>query len=221
MSRDMTTVMRDALAAPVIRPVLIAYLDISGDPISMWTGAGTFMPTGSGDSVLNGKTFYPDQSFVSVTDIVEDQGIGGAVTITLKANDLDEDALRQMCRDRAAWRGREAHLWLGLLNTDLQSVYADPVRIKTGVMTSISVTRSYGEVSIQIVVDVDIQNARSAPFRLLDHQRIHSGDTFSSFMIELANKPSGLERASATSISAANSGEAGISDAEIRDNIWQ
>lgn len=194
MSRDLTSAMQTAIAQPVIRPVLIAYLDIASDPISMWTGAGTFMPTGSGDAILNGKTFYSSQSFVDVTDIVEDQGIGGPVTITLKANDLDEDALRQVCRDRAAWRGRDAYLWLGLLDTDLQSVYADPVRIKTGVMTSMTVTRSNGEVSIQLVVDVDIQNASSAPFRLLDHQRIHAGDTFSSFIIELSNKPSGLER---------------------------
>jgi hypothetical protein len=194
MSRDLTTAMQTAIQQPVIRPVLIAYLDIDSDPITMWTGAGTFMPTTSGDAILNGKTYYPSESFIDVTDIVEDQGIGGPVTITLKANDIDEDALRQVCRDRAAWRGRDAYLWLGLLDTDLKSVYADPVRIKTGIMTSMTVNRSYNEVFIQLVVDVDIQNARTAPFRLLDHQRVHAGDTFSSFMVELSNKPSGLER---------------------------
>jgi hypothetical protein len=193
MSRDLTVAMQGALQDPVIRPVLIAYLDIDSDPISMWTGAGTFMPTGSGDSVLNGKTFYAAQSFVDVSDIVEDQGIGGPVTIILKAESLDQDALRQIARDRAAWRGRPAYLWMGLLDTDLKSVYADPVRIKTGVMTSVVVNRSYSDVSIQLTIDVDIGNARSAPFRLLDHQRIHSGDTFSSFIIELSNKPAGLE----------------------------
>lgn len=194
MSRDLTATMQTALAQPTIRPVLIAYLDIATDPISMWTGAGTFAPTGSGDAILNGKTFYATQSFVDSSDIVEDQGIGGPVTVVLKANNLDEDALRQISRDRDAWRGRAAYIWLGLLNETLNAVHADPVRIKTGIMTQVIVTRSFSEVQIQLTIDVDVSNARSAPFRLLDHQRIHPGDTFSSFVIELSNKPSGLER---------------------------
>lgn len=200
MSRELTSAMQTALNQPTIRPVLIAYLDILSDPISMWTGAGTFQPTGSADAVLNGKTFHPDQSFADVSDIVEDQGIGGPVTLVLKANDLDEDALRQIVRDRREWRGRAAYLWLGLLNESLNAVHADPVRIKTGVMTRVVVNRSYGNVNLEITVDLDLQNARSAPFRLLDHQRIHAGDTFSSFMIELANKPSGLERSRPTQL---------------------
>lgn len=196
MSRDLTPTMQAALSQPVIRPVLIAYLDIASDPIAMWTGAGLFQPSGTSDAVLNGKTFYPDQSFIDVSEITEDQGIGGPVTLVLKANELDEDALRQICRDRRAWRGRNAYLWLGLLNADLNAVHADPVRIKTGIMTRVVVNRSYGDVSLEITVDLDLQNAQSSAFRLLDHQRIHAGDTFSSFMIELGNKPSGLERPS-------------------------
>lgn len=196
MSRDLTAAMATAIEQPVIRPVLIAYLDIASDPIAMWTGAGTFLPTGSDDAVLNGKTFYPDQSFIDVSEIVEDQGIGGPVTISLKADELDEDALRQIVRDRRAWRGRNAYLWMGLLNTDLNAVLEYPVRIKTGIMTRVVVNRSYGQVNLEITVDVDLQNAKSAPFRWLDHQRIYDGDTFSSYIIELANKPSGLERPS-------------------------
>ena len=213
MSRDLTSTMQSALQQQTIRPVLISYLDIASDPISMWTGSGTFAPTGSPDAILNGKTFYSDQSFVDVSDIVEDQGIGGPVTIILKASDLDEDALRQVSRDRASWRGRPAYMWLGLLNETLNAVHSYPVRIKTGIMTQMVVTRSYGEVVIQLTVDVDVSNARSAPFRLLDHQRIHSGDTFSSFVIELSNKPSGLERANPYN----QSGQSEMSDAFIRD----
>jgi hypothetical protein len=216
MSRDLTATMQTALAEPTIRPVLIAYLDIASDPISMWTGAGTFAPTGSGDAILNGKTFYSAQSFVDVSDIVEDQGIGGPVSIVLKANDLDEDALRQIARDRDAWRGRPAYIWMGLLNSTLNAVHADPVRIKTGIMTQIIVARSFSEVAIKLTVDVDVSNARSAPFRLLDHQRIHPGDTFSSYVIELSNKSSGLERTSGSMNVAAYD----QNEAWARDNQW-
>lgn len=212
MSRDLTAAMATAIEQPVIRPVLIAFLDIASDPISMWTGAGTFVPTGSDDAVLNGKTFFPDQSFIDVSEIVEDQGIGGPVTLILKANDLDEDSLRQIVRDRQEWRGRRAFMWLGLLNEDLNAVLEYPVRIKSGIMTRVVVSRSYGGVSLEITVDEDLQNAASAPFRLLDHQRIFAGDTFSSFIIELGNKPAGLERPSGTVATAKAAGDRDSAD---------
>jgi hypothetical protein len=83
-------------------------------------------------------------------------------------------------------------------------------------MTQIIVARSFGEVAIKLTVDVDVSNARSAPFRLLDHQRIHSGDTFSSYVIELSNKSSGLERTSGSMNVAAYD----QNEAWARDNQW-
>jgi hypothetical protein len=198
MTRPMTTAMQTALNQQVIRPVLIAFMDIASDPITMWTGPGAFAPTGSGDSVLDGKTFLSAESVADVSDIQEDQGIGGPVTILLKANNLDQDALRQFVRDRRAWRGRPAYLWMGLFDSTAVAVIASPIRIKTGIMTRVSVVRSTEDVFIELVIDSDLQNARSAKFEWIDHQRIYPADRFSSFILELANKPAGLERAKAT-----------------------
>ena len=197
MTRPMTTAMSTALNQQVIRPVLIAFMDIASDPITMWTGPGAFAPTGSGDSVLDGKTFLPAESVADVSDIQEDQGIGGPVTILLKANDLDTDALRQFVRDRSAWRGRPAYLWMGLFDSTAVAVISSPIRIKTGIMTRVSVVRSEQDVYIELIIDADLQNARSAKFELIDHQRIYPDDRFSAFILELANKPSGLERSPA------------------------
>src|SRR5690625_978048 len=120
--RDMTPEMQAGLESPVIRPVVIAHLDILGDPISMWTGAGNFAPTGSPDEILNGKVYVPDRSFVDMSTVSEDDGIGGPLTIVLKGNDLNQDVLRQVVRDRRRWRGRDAYVWLGLLNEELNGV---------------------------------------------------------------------------------------------------
>jgi len=194
MTRTLTNEMGDALTSNVFRPVLIGFLDILGDPISMWTGTGTLYPVGTPDSVLNGKAFYPDQSFVDMSEIKEDRGIGGPLTIVLKANDIDADALRQIVKDRRRWRGRKAYVWMGILNETLNTVIEYPIRIKTGVMTSVAVSRMSSGVSIEIVVDEDLQNAKSAGFRWLDHINIYPNDTFSSYVIPLSNKPEGLER---------------------------
>jgi hypothetical protein len=197
MTRPMSTAMQNALNAQVIRPVLIAFMDIASDPITMWTGPGAFAPTGSGDSVLDGKTFLSAESVADVSDIQEDQGIGGPVTILLKANDLDADALRQFVKDRRAWRGRPAYLWMGLFDSTAVAVISSPIRIKTGIMTRVSVVRSTEDVFIELVIDSDLQNARSAKFEWIDHQRVYPDDRFSSFILELANKPAGLERSRA------------------------
>lgn len=196
--RDMSMQMQEGFEAPVIRPVLISYLDILGDSISMWTGPGAFSATGTPDSILNGKVFLSTESFVDASEITEDNGIGGPVSILLKANNINEDALRQMVRDKRRWRGRAAYMWMGLLNEDLNAVYEFPIRIKTGIMTRIVVNRSSSTVNIELTIDEDLQNAKSSPFRLTDHQRIFPEDMFSAFVVGLANKPAGIERPKGT-----------------------
>ena len=59
----------------------------------MWTGAGAFQPTGTPDAVLNGKTFVPDSVFADMSDILEDEGIGGPLTVILQGHDLDDGRL--------------------------------------------------------------------------------------------------------------------------------
>lgn len=194
MSRDLDPILEQGLQANVVRPVLIGRLDILNDPIYSWTGPGLFVPTGTGDSALDGNTYDPTEAFIDISAITEDQGIGGAVTITAKAHLRDEPLLRQLVRDRRAWRGRPAYLWLGLLSASEDSVLNHPTRIKTGVMTNMLITRDAETASVQITVDTDLGNARSAEFRYIDHARYHPGDTFSSYLLQLANKPLGVER---------------------------
>ena len=191
---DLTDDMQNAVEQKTFRPVVIAYLDILGDPIAMWTGNGDFAPSGGSDPVLNGKVYYRSESFASVSEIQQDEGIGAPVIVTLKANDLDESALRQVIRDKRRWLGRKAYIWLGVYDEDGKTVLSEPTRIKTGILAEAQISRSTGDVSLQFSIDSDLQNAKSAPLRYVEHQKIFEGDLFSSFIIELANKPSGFIR---------------------------
>lgn len=194
MSRDLTLGTKLGLEAPDVRPVLIGRLDILDDPVYSWTGPGLFVPTGSGDSALDGNTYDPAESFLDISSIKEDQGIGGPVSITATAHLRDEPLLRQLVKDRRAWRGRPAYLWLGLMNNNDSAVIPYPTRIKTGVMSSMIIERSTETASVIITIDADLGNARSAEFRWLDHARYHPDDTWSSYILSLANKPLGVER---------------------------
>lgn len=195
-----TAAMTTALQEPIVRPVLIIRLDIVTDPIIAWTGPGIFAPTDTGDAALDGQTFSPVAPFMDMSTINENQGIGGPVTLVATGHDLDEEILKQVVRDKRAWRGKKAWLWLGLLNSDENTVVDDPVRIKTGVIVQMLVDRKKDSASVSVVIDVDLGNAVSAPFRWIDHPRLFSSDTFSTFVVKLANKPQGLERSDVVTI---------------------
>lgn len=191
---NLTPAMRGAIEKRVFQPVVIAYLDIQGDPIAMWTGNGDFQPSGTGDVVLNGKTFLRSESLVDISDIEQDQGIGGPVTLVLKANELDESALRQVVRDKRLWLGRRAYVWLGLYDDAAKQVLSDPIRLKTGYLVSAQVIRDKNQTGLQFTIDSDLQNAKGVPLLWTDHPNFATGDLFTAFVVELGNKPSGFQR---------------------------
>ncbi len=188
---DATTV--SELQTPEIRPVLLVRLDITTDPLIAWTGPGTFAPSSSGDTQLDGQVFTPVAPIIDLSKITEDQGIGGAVTLKVSGHDLDEDLLQQIVKDKRQWRGNKAWLWLGLLAADQASVLDHPFRIKTGVITNIITNRTGANSIVSVTIDRDLGNARSAPFRIIDHPRFWPLDTFGTFVTALANKPGGLQ----------------------------
>lgn len=194
MARDVTTAASTALAQPIVRPVLIGRLAIVDDPVIAWSGPGVFAPTGTGDSALDGQTFLPLAPFVQLSEISENQGIGSPATLTVSGHDLDEDILLQVVNDKRLWRGQPAWLWLGLLNSDEATVVADPIRIKTGVMVNMKVLRAAEGAVVEVTIDKDLGNAKAAPLRWIDHPRFFSSDTFSTYVIALANKPAGFTK---------------------------
>ena len=181
-----------ALESRVVTPVLILRLDILTDPLTAWTGFGTFAPSDTGDTAMDGQVFVPAAPVVEMSDISENQGIGDSVTLTIAGNHIDLPLLRQIVRDRRQWRGRDAWIWIGLLDEDKASVYTSPIRVKTGVMTQMTVDRKPTNATVTITIDKDLGRAKGAPFRWVDHPRLYPTDTWSSFIIALSNRPEGL-----------------------------
>ena len=191
--RTLTGSMSTALAGSVLRPAILVYLDILTDPLTVWSGPGVYAPSGTGDADLNGKIFTNLAPLVEISDVAEDQGIGGPVSITAAGHDLDEDLLRQVVRDKKSWRGRTAIIWLALIDIDEKTVLSDPVKVKKDIMVNMTTNRSAAQSTVTVTIDADLGRARSAPFRWLDHSRLDSTDRWSAFILELANRPSGFE----------------------------
>ncbi len=195
--RLLTAGMVTALEASTIRPVLIGRLDIVTDPVLAWTGPGqlTVGVAETGDGALDNNVFLNAAPFIQMSDIAEDQGIGGPTSLTITGHDLDEDLLQQVVKDKRAWRGKPAYLWMGLMNADEATVVTYPMRIKTGVMTQMTVHRTNDQASVTVTIDKDLGRARGAAFRWLDHVRIFPNDTWSTFIMDLANNPEGFTNA--------------------------
>lgn len=187
--------MQTGLEDRVVRPVLIARLDILGDPVLGWTGPGLFAPSGTGDVAMDGQVFDPQTAPVDISDFTENQGIDEAVTITMAATDLDQDVLRQLIRDKRTYLRRKAWIWFGLLDETEAGVLPNPERLKTGYITSMKMMRSEGEEVVEIVIDEDLGGVKGQELRILDHPRFWPGDTFSSFVLALVNRPGGIKGA--------------------------
>jgi hypothetical protein len=180
------------LAAAIVRPVTIGFLDIKDDPVHGWDGPGVFAPTGTGDPDLDGETFGSAAGAVEITDFVEDMGIGDKVTVTFAAGEMDdEEIFQQLVADRRTFQGRKARFWRGFLTADESGVLADMDALFTGVMVSAETQRQTGKPStISVTCDQDTQKARGVgPARWSDHLFFYPDDTGSSHLNNLSRAP--------------------------------
>jgi len=112
-----------AIAADVIRPVFVGFLDILGDPIRVTTAPYSVQFSGTGDADLDGQTFSAvDPTWISISPVSNQEGGAGTVTATLSGLiGVDSDLLNQI-GNKANWQGRTARLWQMMYNAGLQRV---------------------------------------------------------------------------------------------------
>lgn len=199
----------DVLAAATVRPVHIGSLDFKDDPVRGWTGPGTLAPTGTGDPDLDGDTFDQAAGIINVSGFSDDTGIGDPITLTFAAGEMtDESIITQIVADRRAFQGRRARFWLAFLNAAESAILPEIEPLFTGVMISAQTSRQPGQPStIQIECDQDTQKAQGPPLRYADHQVFNTGDTASSFLVDLARGGvAGADRTSGGPIARPNPG---------------
>jgi hypothetical protein len=177
----------DVLAAAIVRPALVGFLDFASDPVRGWTGPGTFAPSGTGDPDLDGDTFTSTGGALHITAFAQDQGLGGPVTVTFAAGEMDdEEIVQQIVADRRAYLGRRARFWLFFLNEAESAALPEFDSLFTGVMVHAETNRQPGQpATIAVTCDQDTQKAYNAPVRWADHQRFYPDDTASTFINDL------------------------------------
>jgi len=178
----------DLLQAAVVRPVTVGWLDFKDDPLRGWSGPGAFAPTDTGDSDLDGNVFLEVEGAVELSEIRQDQGLGAPLTITFAAGEMnDEPGVLQLIADRRAFLGRKVKLWRFFLSADESSVLPDFYVLFSGVMVGAETVRRPGQPAlISVRCDQDLQKARTAPVRWIDHQIWYPSDAFSTYINSLS-----------------------------------
>ena len=179
------------------------HLDIADDPITVWTGPGVFAPTGTADTALNGKTFdsvgsAPALSISPVTD--DDRGVS-PLSVTLSGADLNADGAKQFLRDRRAYQGRRALVWVCLLDEEYQDALAE--RYYTGLMSTVAF-QDGAEPSLSLTIDRDLRVVRTPPRRLVRQKEIWPNDTFADFVTAAANGNASPQQAPPTQVPSFN-----------------
>lgn len=199
MSRDLDPALETALEQPVIRPVWILRLDIEGDPVYIWTGAGDLTITGSGDSALDGYTFVGVGNIGDIGVIQDTQKGSNALKLKLPGVELDKYLLDQIVNLKRVWQFRDAWVWFGLLDSS-QSIVINPFRIKTGRMDSLTITDDGKEGTVSLVIEShQAYTGRALGTSYSEQKELDATDTSQDYIHDLANKQPSIGESSQSS----------------------
>lgn len=178
----------DRYTADVVRPLFVAWLDFTVDPIRAWTGPGDFSPSSTGDTDLDGNTFLGVEGAVAMSEIHEGLSGTSPLTITYSAHNLTAPGLLQIVADDRIWLKRKAVVWVAFLQDDQASVHPEVERLFAGVMVNADSTRKFGEpAKLEITMDLNLRKSGDATTRLTDHKRFNATDTATTRIVQLAN----------------------------------
>jgi hypothetical protein len=192
MRDNMSADVIGAISAPVITTALFGRLEFQSEVVFVWTGVGSILVTGSGDSLMDGNTF--DALADGVVQIGANsftKNGSDELTVTLSVPSEPNTAIAAASVYPSEFRARSAYLWRGLLIPP-----ADPLgqplwvirRIRTGKMDHVEITND-GQ-SHQFILTIEshqanISNASNQTY--LNQKRYDPTDTSQDFAVSIAN----------------------------------
>lgn len=181
-----------ALGAAIVRPAVLCWLDILGDPVRATTWPAPLSISGTGDVDLDGYTFEAfDPTLVSISPVKHQDGGSDTVTASLSGLILPDSDLFDVIGDPANWRGRDARLWAAVYNEE--NVQQGAIwAYHTGKMTSLGIRGSSQGQIIEVSIETYLASIAPASNRTyLDQSYFDSGDESAKASIAIANGISG------------------------------
>lgn len=189
------------LAQPIIRPHLVGWFDITGDPVRATTAPYTVTFSGTGDTDLDTYTFKgaddndSDPQVVDLSPVRHKESGSDTLVVTLSGIITLDSTLLTALGTRSNWQGRDARLWM-MLYDEANAVVGNVWNIYTGYMSAVSIGGSPEGQTISVSVESYLASLSEPSNRtLLSQKDYDSGDLSAEKSIAIANGTSALGNA--------------------------
>jgi hypothetical protein len=175
MSRDIATVIANALDDDVIEPFFAVDLGFDSGTLRLWTGIGT--------RAINGEDYIGAGNFLQISDMQETseiQAAGATLTLSGIPSELLSLALTE------PYQQRPARIYFGLVGSE-----ADMAEVFTARMDQMTIEEGPETCIIQLTVEnvlVDLERPRVLRYTNNDQQSRFPGDRGFEFVETIQNR---------------------------------
>jgi hypothetical protein len=175
MSRDIATVIQNALGDDVIEPFFAVDLGFDSGTLRLWTGIGS--------KIINGEEYVGAGNFLQISEMQETaeiQAAGATLTLSGIPSEILSLALTE------PYQQRPARIYFGLVGEE-----ADMAEVFTARMDQMTIEEGPETCTVQLTIEnilVDLERARVLRYTNNDQQSRFPGDRGLEFVESLQNK---------------------------------
>lgn len=179
MSRSLTSTMETAVAADLVRPILLCQLAFDSGNLNLWNGIG--------DLTVDSVDYVGAGTLLGVGAVDESSELqANGITLTLSGV---TSPLITKARDED-YQGRELKVLLGALNST-NGVIADPVVIFSGFMDTMTIKDGGEFATIAVTAEnrlIEFERSRARRYTAEDQKIDYPNDKGLEFVAELSEK---------------------------------
>lgn len=176
-TRDITTVLGNALDDAVIEPFFAVEFDFSSGPVRVWTGVG--------EATIDGNTYTGTGTLLEVSAVEETAEMavrGATLTMTGIPSNLLSLALQE------PYQGRKCTVYFGVVDG---STYSGLTEVFAGYMDEMNIDEAPDFATIEMKVEnklIDLERARVRRYSSGYQQSVYPGDLGLDFVEDLQDK---------------------------------
>jgi len=176
-TRDLTTVVENALDDEVIQPFFAIELLFDSAPIRLWTGTG--------EATIDGDTYIGTGDLLNISSVEETSEIavrGATITLSGMSSEVISLALQ------SPYQGRVCNMYFGIVSGN---TYSSLTQIFSGYMDEMNIDEGPDFGSIELKVEnklIDLERARVARYTSQYQKSLYPNDLAFDFVESIQNQ---------------------------------
>jgi len=176
-TRDITTVVENALDDAVVEPFFAVELLFDSGPIRLWTGTG--------DATIDGDSYVGTGNLLNISSVEETTEIavrGATITLSGMSSEVISLALQ------SPYQGRVCNIYFGVVDG---STYSNLTQIFSGYMDEMNIDEGAEFGTIELKVEnklIDLERQRTRRYTSEYQKSVYPGDLGLDFVESLQDK---------------------------------